>query len=212
MGSRVGYNQGKISTLVLPFRRRLKPPPGSTTAAEPDLRNDSHRVNLNKTKDINHPKNQKHIERFLIDFDLVDLDSGFIGDEIHATLTLFLLEFKGNSANGTPMDPFHQMGGEPGDLIAEPLGWDDGNFFDDLLVGVEIECHARVVPLNHLMGRFLHCSKGLNSRNDSLKDLFASTHDNHGSSMFLELSRDLPPLNDESEENLKEKKEIFESV
>lgn len=42
------------------------------------------------------------------------------------------------------------MGGESSDLVAETLRRDDGDFFEDLLVGVEVECHARVVLLDDL--------------------------------------------------------------
>ena len=48
------------------------------------------------------------------------------------------------------------MGGEPGDLVAEALGGDDGHFFQDLLVGVEIQSHLRVVAFDHLPRRLLH--------------------------------------------------------
>ena len=42
------------------------------------------------------------------------------------------------------------MGRESGDLVAEALGGDDGDFFQDLLVGVEVQGHARVVSLDNL--------------------------------------------------------------
>lgn len=48
------------------------------------------------------------------------------------------------------------MGREPGNLVAEPLGGDDGHLLQDLLVDVEVQGHARVVSLNHLARGFLH--------------------------------------------------------
>lgn len=49
------------------------------------------------------------------------------------------------------------MGGEPGDLVAEALRRDDGDLFQNFLVGVKIESHLPVVILDHLPRRFLHC-------------------------------------------------------
>ena len=135
----------------------LKSPSGSATATEPDLGNrNSNRIDLNKAGNISHPENRKHIESFLIDFDLINLDGGFVGDEIHATFTLFFLELQRDATNGTLLDPLHEMGGKAGDLVAETLGRDDSHFFDDLLVGVEIKRHARVVPLDHMARGFLY--------------------------------------------------------
>lgn len=45
------------------------------------------------------------------------------------------------------------MGGESGDLVAEALRRDDGDLLQDLLVGVEIQSHLRVVALDDLPGR-----------------------------------------------------------
>lgn len=48
------------------------------------------------------------------------------------------------------------MSRESGDLVAEALGGDYSNLFENLLVGVEIQRHLRVVTLDNLPGGFLH--------------------------------------------------------
>lgn len=48
------------------------------------------------------------------------------------------------------------MSGESGDLVSQSLGGDNGDLFEDLLVRMEVEGHARVVALDDLTGRFLH--------------------------------------------------------
>lgn len=132
-------------------------PPGCGAPAETKLMGlYGNRVNLNEARNVAHSKSRKHVEGLLVDLDLVALDSGDVGDEVHAALTLFLLELQRDAADWTLLDPLHEVGGEAGDLVAEPLGGDDSNFFEDLLVRMEVECHARVVALNHLSRRFLH--------------------------------------------------------
>jgi len=65
------------------------------------------------------------------------------------------LELERDAPDWTLLDALHQVGGETSDLVAEALGWDYGHFFQDLLVGVEIEGHFRVVTLDHLARGFL---------------------------------------------------------
>ena len=51
-------------------------------------------------------------------------------------LPLLLLKLEGDSADGSTLDPLHQVGRESGNLVAETLGRDDGDLITDLLVGV----------------------------------------------------------------------------
>ncbi|KAF3795158.1 DNA-directed RNA polymerase V subunit 1 [Nymphaea thermarum] len=75
---------------------------------------------------------------------------GLVGHEVHVTLPLLFLELEGDAADWTLLDALHQVCGEAGDLVAEALRGDDGHFLQDLLVGVEVECHSQIVPLDHL--------------------------------------------------------------
>lgn len=67
------------------------------------------------------------------------------------------MELEGDASDGAFLDALDEVGGESGDLVAEALGGDGGDLAEDLLVGVEVERHARVVLLHHLPGGFLHC-------------------------------------------------------
>ena len=40
------------------------------------------------------------------------------------------MELEGDTADGTALDAFHEMGGEPGYFVAETFGWDDCLFLD----------------------------------------------------------------------------------
>jgi hypothetical protein len=53
-------------------------------------------------------------------------------------LPLLLLKLEGDSADGSTLDPLHQVGRESGNLVAETLGRDDGDLITDLLVGVAV--------------------------------------------------------------------------
>lgn len=44
-----------------------------------------------------------------------------LGDEVQSTLTLLLLQFKGDVADGTLGDALHEVGGEAGNLVAHSL-------------------------------------------------------------------------------------------
>lgn len=128
-----------------------------TTPSEPASRGlDWNRVDLNKTRNITHPKSAEHVEGLLVDLDVVGGDGGDVRNEVHAALALLLLELEGDAANRALLDPLHEMGGETGDLIAEPLGGNDGHLHQELLVSVKVQGHARVVPLYHLPRRLLH--------------------------------------------------------
>jgi len=67
-------------------------------------------------------------------------------------LTLLLLQTEGDTADGTLLDTLHQVGGETGDLVPEPLGRDHSDLIDQPLVGVEVEGETRVVSLDEDAG------------------------------------------------------------
>lgn len=48
------------------------------------------------------------------------------------------------------------MSRKPSDFVAKPLGWNECDFLEDFLVGVEIQGHSRVVTLDDLSRGFLH--------------------------------------------------------
>jgi len=74
----------------------------------------------------------------LVDFDVVDLDLGSLGDEIHLSLALLFLESEGDASDGALGDSLHQVGGVTSNLVSESLGLDDGDIVDDSLVDVEV--------------------------------------------------------------------------
>lgn len=76
-------------------------------------------------------------------------------------LPLLLLELEGDTANGTLLNPLHQVGGEPSDLVAKTLGGDDRDLVTDLLVGVaarEERGVSSVARANEWGGRKKHTS------------------------------------------------------
>lgn len=111
---------------------------------------------LDDARKVSHPQRSEHLDGLLVDLDPLRLDGGHIGHEVHAALSLLLLQLERDAPHRPALDALHQVGGEPGYLVAEPLGGDDGDLLQDLLVGVEVEGHPRVVPLDHLPGRLLH--------------------------------------------------------
>jgi hypothetical protein len=64
--------------------------------------------------------------------------------EVVLPLPLLLLELEGDTTDGSALNPLHQVGGEPSDLVAETLGRDDGDLIADLLVGVAGGVRAEV--------------------------------------------------------------------
>merc|ERR1712050_374479 len=60
----------------------------------------------------------------LADLDLLDLNLGAVGDEVHLTLSFLLLESERDASHGSLLDALHQMGGEAGDLVSKSLGLD----------------------------------------------------------------------------------------
>lgn len=70
-------------------------------------------------------------------------------------LSLFLLQFDGDSSDWTPLNPLHQMCYIPSDLVAELLAGDDGYLFAHPLVGVEVIAQSCVVLLDDHPGGLL---------------------------------------------------------
>ena len=131
-----------------------EPPAGSastTGSAEIGLDiGNGNRVDLVEARHVTHAKSGQHVESLLVDLDVFCADGGDVGDEVHAALALFLLKLERDPADRTLLDPLDEVGREPGDLVAEALGGNDGHLLQELLVGVEIHGHARVVSLDDL--------------------------------------------------------------
>ena len=70
--------------------------------------------------------------------DAVDLNLGTLGDEIHLSLALFLLETKRDTSDGSLLDSLHQVSGETSNLVAESLCLDLADIIDDSLVDMEV--------------------------------------------------------------------------
>nr|GMD86761.1 hypothetical protein EUGRSUZ_K00772 [Ipomoea batatas] len=110
-----------------------KLPSSATSAAVISGGGDHDRLLLlleDNSRKVTHAHGSEQINGLPVNLNVINLDCRLVGDE---------------------------MGGEAGDLVAQALGGDDGNLFQDLLVGVEVEGHARVVALDDLAGGFLHC-------------------------------------------------------
>jgi hypothetical protein len=60
-------------------------------------------------------------------------------------LALLLLKLKRDTSNGATLNPLHQVGRVPSDLVAETLGGNDGDFIADALVDFEVEGEFGVV-------------------------------------------------------------------
>ena len=56
------------------------------------------------------------------DLDLLDLDLGLLGNEIHLSLALFFLKLEGDASDGSLLNSLHQVGGESSDLVSQSLG------------------------------------------------------------------------------------------
>jgi hypothetical protein len=105
---------------------------------------------------VGHAERGEHLHGLLVDADLVNLERRFLRDEVHAALALLLLQIERDAGDGAALDAAHEVGAEAGHLVAEALGGADGHLLEHLLVGVEVEGHARVVLLDDLPGGLLH--------------------------------------------------------
>jgi len=78
-----------------------------------------------------------------------------LGDVLVLALTLLFLQLEGDTTDGTALDTLHQVGGVAGDLVAQALRGDDGDFITDPLVGLEVESELGVVSLDDDLGGLL---------------------------------------------------------
>ena len=70
--------------------------------------------------------------------DVVDLNLGAVGDEVHLSLALLLLKTKRDASDGSLLNSLHQVSGETGNLVAESLCLDLADVIDDSLVDMEV--------------------------------------------------------------------------
>ena len=77
----------------------------------------------------------------------------YLRDEVQSSLSLLLLQLKGDAADRASLNSLHQVGDETSNLISHSLGRNDGNLASHSLVGVEIKSELGVVLLdNHASG------------------------------------------------------------
>ncbi|GER41862.1 iron-sulfur cluster-binding protein [Striga asiatica] len=149
-----------IITIVSSKYNAVKvPPAAAASTAVAQLRHDADRALVlleHDARQILHPEGLQQIYGLLVNLDVVDFDGGLLRHEVHAALALLLLQLEGDAPDGPLLDPLHEVGRETGDLVAEALRGDDGDLLEDLLVGVEIKGHLRVVPLDDQAGGLLH--------------------------------------------------------
>jgi len=129
---------------------------GSIPPGEEEAGLNRDRINLGNAGDVTDSEGMEHIEGFLVDLDVIGVDGGDIGDEVHAAFALLLLQFERDTANRALLNALHEISGEACDLIPESFRGDDRHFFQKLLVRVEVQRHPRIVTLDHLSWRFLH--------------------------------------------------------
>merc|ERR550539_2001758 len=99
-----------------------------------------------------------HLQHLLglgVNLDDVLLQLGHVGDVVVSPLTLLLLQLDGDASHGAALESLHQVSDEPGNLVAERLGGNEGNLLNDPLVGVEIEGKLGVVLLDDDPGSLL---------------------------------------------------------
>ncbi|GKV07295.1 hypothetical protein SLEP1_g19090 [Rubroshorea leprosula] len=73
---------------------------------------------------------REHVNRLLIDLDVILLDGGFIGDEDYASFKPLVLQLERDAPNPTLLVALHEMGRESGNLVAKALGRDYGNLIE----------------------------------------------------------------------------------
>jgi len=98
----------------------------------------------------------QHVLGLNINFNSVDIQDGGLWDVVVSSLTLFLLQFDGNTSYSLVLKTFHQMGDETSDLVSEGFAGDDGNFLADTFVDMEIQRQSSVVFLDDKLGSFLN--------------------------------------------------------
>jgi len=84
----------------------------------------------------------------LSNLDILDLNLGAVGDEVHLALSFLLLKSERDTSHGSLLNALHQMGGKAGNLVSKSLGLDDCNVVDDSLVHMEVLGQLAVVLFN----------------------------------------------------------------
>jgi hypothetical protein len=108
-----------------------------------------------------------HLLSVSIDVDGLSVDLRLLGDEVHSSLSLLLLELEGDISDRTLLDSLHQVSDEAGNLVSKSLGGDDSNLLGNLLVQLEVQSELLVVLLNNVSGGSLN-SLGSDSSHVSL--------------------------------------------
>ena len=108
-----------------------------------------------------------HLLGVSIDIDGIDIDLRLLRNEVHASLALLLLELERNTSDRTLLDSLHEMSDISSNLVSQTLGGNNGDFFGDLLVQLEVQCELLVVLLNNVSGGSLN-SLGSDSSHVSL--------------------------------------------
>ena len=108
------------------------------------------------TVEVTVPHAFQEVPRLPINPDGLLLQRTDLRNKVQPTLALFLLQLEGDVAHGALGDAFHEVGGEPGDLVSHALGRGDGDLVDETLVGVEVEREPRVVLLDDGPRGLLH--------------------------------------------------------
>lgn len=92
----------------------------------------------------------KHLLGCGVDGNSIDVDLRFLGKIVKSALSLFLLEFQGDTTDRTFLNSTHKMRGESSNLVTDSLGRKDGHLLDDLLVGIKVQSQLPVVLLDDL--------------------------------------------------------------
>lgn len=91
-------------------------PPGEEEAG---LNSDS--IDLGNAADVADSEGVEHFEGFLVDLDVIGVDGGDVGDEVHASFALLLLQLERDATNSALLNALHEMSGEACDLVPESL-------------------------------------------------------------------------------------------
>ena len=99
----------------------------------------------------------EHLVGLGVDLNILDIEDGLIGDDIHAALALLLLKAQGNATNRSTGDALHGVGDVSCNLVAKALGGDNSDLVAKLLVHVEIVTELAVPFLDDRASGFLDC-------------------------------------------------------
>ncbi|CAH0365918.1 unnamed protein product, partial [Pelagomonas calceolata] len=97
----------------------------------------------------------EHVLRVRVDLHKVLVDGRDLGDEVHASFALLLLELERDAADRAARDALHEVRHEARDFVAHALRRDDGDLVTNPLVRVEVDAEPRVVLLDDDARRLL---------------------------------------------------------